>query len=54
MPSIEEYLKNRIEDNLSFEQRLARIESRLSSVEEDQEVMAEGMVEIADMIGGGE
>lgn len=54
MSSIEEYLKNRMEDNLSFEQRLARVEARLSVVEGDAEVMAEGVVELANIVGGGE
>lgn len=54
MSSIEEYLKNRTEDNLSFEQRLARVEARLSVVEEDAEAIAEGVEELAGMVAGGE
>ena len=54
MSSIEEYLKNRVGDDLSFEQRLSRIEARLSTVEDDAEAIAEGVEELAGMIVGGE
>ncbi len=54
MSSIKDYIKNEAKQNINILERIKRIQSDLASAVEDIEANAEGIQELAEIIGGEE
>lgn len=54
MATINEYLKNRINDNKNIEEQIRLLNERQAISEQDIEANAVAIEELAEIIGGGE